>query len=494
MEYLVNSNEMKLCDYNTINKIGMPSMVLIERAAMQTVEELYGDIFDLRRVLMVCGRGNNGADGFAIARLLHLKGIDVNVLFVDDESECTTETIQQIKIVKNYGIDILNNVDFQKYTTIIDALLGVGLSRKVEGKYAKIIKEINNTEAFILSVDIPSGISADNGRILGTAIKADKTVTFGFKKVGLVLYPGAEYAGDVKVKDIGITEAGFEGEFPKIYSHTLEDLKMIPKRKKYSNKGTFGKVLVIAGSLNMAGAAYLSAKATYRTGAGLVNIYTVDENREILQTLLPEAVLTTYDGEKLDEEELISKVLESNAIIIGPGMGIGISTKDILEIVLTYAKSPIIIDADAINVISKNPELLDNHNKDIIITPHLGEMSRLINKDIAKISENIIQEAEKLASEKNLVCVLKDTRTVVADGNGSTYLNQSGNNGMATGGSGDVLTGIIAGLIAQGINSKDATTLGVYIHGLSGECASDELGNYAVMADDIINSINHIVR
>lgn len=494
MEYLVNSNEMKLCDYNIINKIGMPSMVLVERAALQTMEELYDDIFDLRNVLVVCGKGNNGADGFALARLLHLKGIDVDILFVDDEDKCTTETIEQIKIAKNYGIEIFNNVDFNKYTTIVDALLGVGLSRKVEGKYADFIDKINNSDALVLAVDIPSGISADNGKILGTAIKADKTVTFGFKKIGLVLYPGAYNSGIIKVKDIGITEVGFEGELPRIYSHSLDDLKMIPTRKSYSNKGTFGKVLVIAGSVNMSGAAYLSAKSAYRMGVGLVNIYTVDENREILQTLLPEAILTTYDSEKIGEEELISKILESKVIVFGPGMGVEISTRHILEIVLEYAKSPIIIDADGINIISKNPKLLDNHDRDIIITPHLGEMSRLASKDIAKISENIIEEAKKLAAEKDLICVLKDTRTVVAGRNKETYLNQSGNDGMATAGSGDVLTGIIAGLISQGLNSKDAATLGVYIHGLSGESASNELGNYAVMADDIINHINHIVR
>lgn len=494
MEYLVNSSEMKRCDYNTINNIGIPSMVLVERAALAVMEGLFDDVFDLDKVLVVCGKGNNGADGFALARLLHLKGIDVDILFVDHKDKCTCETIQEIKIAENYGVEILKDVDFSNYTTIVDALLGVGLSRDVEDPYAEIIKQINNSNAQVLAVDIPSGISADNGKILGIGIKAYKTVTFAFNKVGLVLYPGASYAGIIRIKDIGITEQGFEGEYPEVCSHTPDDLKMIPKRKAYSNKGTFGKVLVIAGSVNMGGAAYLSAKAAYKMGVGLVDIYTVEENREILQTLLPEAILTTYDSENIGDKVLLSKIMESDVIIIGPGMGIGKNTKEILEILLLNAKSPIIIDADGINIIARYPNLLDNHKKDIIITPHLGEMSRLINKDIEKISENIIDEAKKYASEKDLICVLKDTRTVIANKNRQVYLNQSGNNGMATGGSGDVLTGIIAGLIAQGLRSYQAATLGVYIHGLVGKKASDGLGTYGVMADDIINSINQIVR
>lgn len=494
VEYLVNASEMKLCDYNIINKIGMPSMVLIERAALGAMEVLCDGSFDLSRVLVVCGKGNNGADGFALARLLNLRGLSVDVLFIDDEEKSTPETAQQIKILRNYGLDILNHADLENYTTIVDGLLGVGLSRDVEGRYGQIIDEINRSKARVLSLDIPSGISANNGKVLGRAVVADKTVSFAFKKLGLVLYPGAGYTGHLIVKDIGITEAGFEDDYPRVSSHTLDDLRMIPKRDHYSNKGTFGRVLVIAGCLNMSGAAYLSAKASYRMGAGLVNIYSVEENREILQSQLPEAILTTYDRNNIDLDELLAKIKGAKVIVIGPGMGTEESTRIILERLLKSAQVPIIIDADAINIIAENPELLDKHNKDIIITPHLGEMSRLIHKDISSIGENIIEEARKFARENNLICVLKDTRTVIGDQDGNIYINQSGNDSMATGGSGDVLTGIIAGLIAQGLDYKRAASLGVYIHGLAGEKASEELGNYAVMADDIINCINQIVR
>lgn len=491
MEYLVNSREMKLCDFNTINKLGMPSMVLMERAALAVVEELEG--LDLGKVLVVCGKGNNGGDGFAIGRLLHLKGIQVEILFIDEEEGCSQETKEQIKIARNYGVKILDQVEFNKYTTIIDALLGIGLSRKVRGKYAEIIDEINKTSAYILAVDIPSGISADDGKVLGTAVRAHKTVTFAFKKIGLVLYPGAEYAGELVVKDIGINHLGFE-KSPKTYSHTPEDLKLVPKRRPYSNKGSYGKVLVIAGSLNMAGAAYLSAKASYRMGVGLVYIYTVEENREILQTLIPEAVLTGYNRVDLDEGTLIGRIKDARVIVIGPGMGISKATRKILELVLREADVPLIIDADAINVLSQDLSLLDNHDKDIIITPHLGEMARLIKKDIPAIREDIVGVAREFAFKKDLICVLKDARTIIADREGHIYINQSGSDAMATGGSGDVLTGVIAGLIAQGLNPKEAASLGVYIHGLAGQEAAKKVGNYGLMAGDIIDGLIEVVN
>ncbi len=494
MEYLLNSKEMKECDSNIINKMGLASLVLMERAALSVVEELYDGIFDLKKVLVVCGNGNNGGDGFAVARLLYLKKVDVRVLFIGDEKNCTLETKKQMEIVRNYGIKIDKESDFRGYTTIIDAIFGIGISRKIQGKYVEIIENINSSKANILSLDTPSGISADTGKIMGIAVRAEKTVTFAYKKLGLVLYPGAEYAGIVRVKDIGITDIGFEGKYPRIYSYNKDDLKRIPKRYNYSNKGTYGKVLVIAGGINMSGAAYFAAKAAYRMGAGLVKVYTSNENRSILQTMLPEAILNTYDKDNIDIEELKKVISWASVIIMGPGMGIEENTKSILNILLSSTDLPLVIDADGINIIAEYPEILKNHKSNIILTPHLGEMARLVNKDICQVKENIIKEAEEYAKEKNIICVLKDTRTVVADGNTNLYLNQSGNNGMATAGSGDVLTGVIAGLLAQGMDNLQAATLGVYIHGLAGESAAYKLGTHSVIADDIIDNISHILK
>ena len=492
MEYLLNSEEMKRCDVTTIQKIGMPSMVLMERAALSVVEEL--DSFDLTRVLVVCGSGNNGADGYAVARLLHLQNIKVDVLFVGDEQKRTTENKQQQKIAKYYGVSSVKKIENNPYTTIVDALFGIGLSRPLSGKYLEIIEQVNQAEGEILSVDIPSGISADNGKVMGNAIKATRTVTFAFRKLGLVLYPGADYAGVVKVKDIGITARGFEGRFPKIYTYTRKDLERIPRRQSYSNKGTYGKILVVAGSKNMSGAAYFSAKAAYRMGAGLVRIVTPEENRQILQTLLPEAIVTTYQRSQLDGDWLTEAINWASAIVIGPGMGISEEAKYLLSKVLSISKVPLVIDADAITLVAKEPELLHDHEQKIIMTPHVGEMSRLTGKPIPKIADDIIEVAEKFAAEKKLTCVLKDARTIVTEGTEDTYVNISGNNGMATGGTGDVLTGVIVGLLAQGLREREAARLGVYIHGLAGDAAAAQKGSYGMLADDVCDAINEVVR
>ena len=496
MEYILSSSEMKNCDASIINKIGVPGMVLMEKAALSAEEELHDGMFDLKKVIVVCGNGNNGGDGFAVARLLHLKDIDVTVLFVGDEEKCTPSTKQQIQIVQNYGMKIHNDFDFNfdGYTTIVDAIFGVGISKSVRGKYAQIIENMNGAEADIFSIDIPSGISADTGKVMGVAIKAKKTVTFAYKKVGLILYPGAKYAGIVKAKDIGITDVGFEGKYPRVYSYTEDDLEKIPPRVSRSNKGTYGKVLVIAGGINMSGAAYFVAKSAYRMGTGLVKLYIPDENRTILQTMLPEAILSTYDSSNIDIKDLKKEISWASVIIMGPGMGITENTKTILNVLLSGADVPLVIDADGVNMIAKFPGMLENHKNNIILTPHLGEMARLVKKDIGEIEEDIIKEAEEYAKEKNIICVLKDARTVVADSNGNVYLNQSGNNGMATAGSGDVLTGMIGGLLAQGMDSSEAAALGVYIHGLAGDSAASKLGVYSVIADDIVDNISDVLH
>jgi len=492
MEYLLNSEEMKRCDLTTIEKIGMPSMVLMERAALSVIEELAS--FDLTKVLIVCGSGNNGADGYAVARFLHLQKIAVDILFIGNEQKRSPENNQQKKIAEYYGVKSVKDIEQNQYTTIIDALFGIGLSQPLSGKYAEVITKINQMNVEVLSVDVPSGISADNGKVMGCGIKATKTVTFAFNKVGLVLYPGAAYAGMVKVKDIGITEVGFEEEFPKVYSYTIEDLAKIPKRNPYSNKGTYGKILVIAGSKNMSGAAYFSAKAAYRMGVGLVRIVTPEENRQIIQTLLPEAIVTTYQKKQLDGDWLMDAINWASVIVIGPGMGRSEEAHYLLSKVLSISEVPLVIDADAINILAKEPGLLQHNKQNIILTPHIGEMSRLTDKPISEIAENIIEVAERFAKEKKLTCVLKDARTIVTEGNAGTYVNTSGNDGMATGGTGDVLTGVIAGLLGQGLSVIEAARLGVYIHGLAGDAAAAKKGTYGLLADDVCEAINDVVK
>lgn len=280
------------------------------------------------------------------------------------------------------------------------------------------------------------------------------------------------------------------------YSYSPSVLSKMPLRPENSNKGTFGRVLVIGGSPCMSGAAYFSAKAAYRTGAGLVHILTHEDNRIILQTQLPEAVLSTYSENSFNEDTISEAIEKADVIVIGVGLGQSQLAKKLLSLCFSVADAPIIADADALNIISKELALLDNLSVPLIITPHMMEMARLCHTDVSEVMANTVGFATAFAEKNSLICVLKDHETIVADGNDSSrvYLNKSGNSGMSTGGSGDVLTGIIAALIAQGLPMYEAATLGVYVHGLAGDAASDDLGEYSVMASDIIDHISTIIK
>jgi NAD(P)H-hydrate epimerase len=325
---------------------------------------------------------------------------------------------------------------------------------------------------------------------MGCAVKADLTIAIAYKKLGHLLYPGAEYNGKVALVDIGVYGAEHKTA---CFSYVEADVKRLPIRPNYSNKGTFGKVLIIAGSNNMAGAAYLAAIAAYRTGCGLVRIFTPKENRQILQTLIPEAILTTYDSNDFHMGALEEVIKWADVIDIGPGLGISKTSEIILEKVLEQSEVPLVIDADAINLLANNFYFLKNKKpENIIITPHLGEMSRLCGCDIQSIASDLIHFATDFAHKHKLICVLKDSRTIVADWSEKVYINQSGNNGMATAGSGDVLSGIIASLIAQSIEPYESATLGVYLHGLAGDYAASQHGRMNMIARDIVSGLEKI--
>lgn len=497
MRYLLNSQQMKNCDNYTIEAIGLPSMVLMERAALAVYEELLGGSYDLRRVLVVCGCGNNGGDGMAVARLLKEHGVCVELALAGDEAKCSEQAACQLKICRAIGLEPVSKPESSEYTMVIDAIFGIGLTRDVEGIFLDWIHKINQMDASVLSVDIPSGINADNGRVMGSAVHADVTVTFAFGKIGLYLYPGADYAGRVLVRDIGITAQGFSDHPPKVFACGPEDLAELPPRFAYSNKGSFGKVLLAAGSRNMAGAAYLAGKAAYRAGAGLVRIFTPEGNRAILQSLLPEAILTTYEESvenAQDFEALLEAIQWADVIGVGPGLGKSFASLKILETILTQSGKPLVIDADGLNLLASHLDWLENHSQPIILTPHLGEMSRLSGIEIPKLQENLAAEAAAFAENYHVICVLKDARTVTALPDKTIYINTSGNHGMATGGSGDVLTGILTGLIAQGGKLELTTPLGVYLHGMAGDRAAQATGRRAMMADDLIDNIQTVLK
>ena len=495
MEYLLNGTQMKAIDEITINQYSVPSLVLMERAALAVATRMKETINVWDRILVVCTCGNNGGDGLAVARILSIWGYDVEILLVGDFERGTKENKQQLHTVRKLGIPVINNAKISSYNIVVDAIFGIGLNKSITGEIAKLVEEINMCQNVVYSVDIPSGIHAGCGQILGCAIKADYTITFGYKKLGLVLYPGCEYAGKVYCEEIGFVPEAIKEAAPTAFSYEESDLARIPERSARSNKGTYGKILVIAGAPNMSGACYLSAKAAYRTGAGLVKILTAKENREILQTSLPEAILATYDKSTKDGE-IRNELDWASVIVFGPGLGDSPIVEHLLELVLEHAEVPVVLDADGLNLLAKKvdkEEIYQRLSENYILTPHLMEMSRLTNKTVREIQDNILSVAEEMVEGNQFTLVLKDARTIVAK-DGMQYVNCSGNSGMATAGSGDVLTGIIAGLIAGGMTFYEAACLGVFLHGLSGDSARMKKGAYSLMAEDIIEGICDVLK
>lgn len=497
MQYLVTGKEMKLLDQNTSGHFHVPELVLMEQAAMAFVQRLFllkeKDSKSAERILIVCGSGNNGADGLAIARLLMQRGKAVTIMPAAEEAGLKQSQSYQVQreICNAYGIAAVDTgADLSGFDLVVDAVFGIGLSRPVEGLLANLIERLNAASAWRVSVDIASGLCSDTGAVLGCAFLADDTITFSFGKLGQYLWPGNEYSGNIHIAPIGITEQSFLSCKPKTAALSCADLALLPKRTAHSNKGTYGKLLVVAGSVNMAGAACLCAKAAYRVGAGLVRVLTPEANRMALQAYVPEAILSVYDPADLDVSVVSEALHWADVAAVGPGIGTDAAAQRLFSAVLSKAETPLVLDADALNILSAaDKEQLCRSPHETIITPHLGEMARLTGKSVKELQGAPVEEARAFADRYEVICVLKDFRTVTAVPHGQTYLNLSGNDGMATAGSGDVLTGVIAGLLAQGMQAEHAAALGVFLHGAAGDAAAEQIGRRALMAGDIIDGL-----
>lgn len=492
MEYLVSTAQMKEYDAYSVKKIGIASLVLMERAACATAEEICRRFSEKKRVLVVAGCGNNGGDGFAIGRILQEYGFMVSYVLIGDEARCSDETKKQMQIIKELGNTIESGLPQKKYDIIIDALFGIGLSREITGRYLEAVCYINASGAFVVAADIPSGIHGDTGAVMGGAVHADMTVTYGYRKTGLLLYPGAAYAGEVICRKIGIF-APNDLTKPAIFTYHMTDIARIPARKPDGNKGSFGRVLVIAGSHRMYGACQFAALGAYRSGAGLVRIVTAEENRMLLMQSIPEAIVDTYEIESA-QQELEAMLLEAmdwaDCVVIGPGIGTDAQAQLMLRYVWEHCQLPLIVDADGLNILALHPDWMKSgavmQAPFVYLTPHMGELSRLTKKSIKCCKEDILELTREYAQKWNVILVAKDARTAAAAPTGQLYLNTSGDNGMATGGSGDVLTGILTGLIAQGMQGLEAAAMAVYLHGLAGNRASEKKTAYCVMAGDLL--------
>lgn len=487
---------------------GIPSIVLMENAANACFEEIVKDFKDInnKRIAIFCGKGNNGGDGFALARRLCMEGCGVSVYLV-----CGTDFKGDAKInydiIKNMDIDIdvIGDTDNLKYIIrasdiVVDAIYGTGIHGSVTGIGYDVIKEINENGDYVLSVDVPSGINSDTGEVCGICVKATKTVTFAAYKVGMLLFPAADYVGEVIVKDISIPDYIIEGQNISVNVTDDDFIKNnFPRRENNSQKGDYGKLLIIAGSEGMSGAAYLAAQTAVRAGSGLVTLAAPDCINAALEAKTTEAMtlpLASMDGHIsfLATDKILTAMEKADAVLIGPGLGRSQDAFKILKTVLKAAKVPVIIDADGINLAAENMDMIKECECPLIFTPHAVEMSRLTGLGKDYIEENRLAVSRDFAESYGATVILKGHRTVVTDQSGEQYINITGNPGLATGGSGDVLAGIISSFVARGINETVASAMAVYIHGKAGDISKEKIGIEGVIASNVMENISDAMK
>lgn len=481
--YLASSAHIKQLDNLASGEYGIPVDVLMENAGKAVYDRIC-ETFQENEFAVFCGKGNNGGDGLVIARLLKERGADVKV-YLTDEPLNFSDTAKQAydKAVESGVVFVDFDAEVSRNAIIIDALLGISLSGAPKGNVKEAIDKISMLKNKIISVDIPSGLSADSGKIYGSVVKADYTYTLAIDKVGLNVYPGAGVCGIKEVLDIGIPidvvkQLKFKNHLTDI--QTAEALLI--KRKQDGHKGDFGKVGIIGGSAGMAGSVCMAAKSALRSGAGLVYVFVPDEIINIVSIKLTEAIV-------LKESEISNYLDKLDAIAIGMGYSQNGRIKHIMKMVMQKFTKPVVIDADGINFLASNIELLKSKKCPAVLTPHPGEFSRLIKMDIEEVNSNRIFLATKYANELNSVILLKGAGTVVSSIEGTVRINSTGNSGMATAGSGDVLSGIIAAFLAQGMNTFDSASIGAYIHGLSGDIVKKDKTEYGIIASDITDNL-----
>lgn len=513
---VVTAAEMRQIDQDTIEGIGIPGIVLMETAGSAIVRAIEQHYPTYKRIGIFAGKGNNGGDGIVIARQLVHTGYDVHLFLVSPPDSFTGEAHTNLQIAKNLKLSIteiltdtalgiekdgtLNHI--ASCELLVDAIFGTGLRGEVREPIATVINTINNLPTPILSVDLPSGLDADTGNPLGTCVQADRTVTIGLPKRGLLIHPGAELAGKLEVVDIGFPEQVIDAQNIKVHWTTAaQAAKWVPPRPPSSHKGTYGRVFIVAGSTGMTGAAALASEAALRAGAGLVALGTPKHLNPILEGLLPEVMtlpLPETDAGSL-AVSATSTILEyaertKSVLAIGPGLSQNPETVTLVHQLVRENQEQglgleMVIDADGLNALAQDREIISLLDKETVLTPHPGEMARLANTTISTLEADRISTAQQFANQQGVTLVFKGAPTVTSTPNGNVWINATGNPGMATGGMGDLLTGIIAGLMAQGIPSESAAALGVYAHGLAGDIVSDRLGTHGLIASDVLKTV-----
>ncbi len=497
--------EMKMIDEDTVSSSYSRAIDLMERAGKAVAKE--AELLTRRNenISIFCGRGNNGGDGLAAARHLLRKKRNVRVYLFGKMDEIKGDAGKNLKrFIKLKGkvFEITNNNDLKKIEgcrssrLFIDALFGIGLKGKITGPAAEGINFINSLKKKVIAVDVPSGLDAEKGIALGPCVEAFETLTFGLGKPGLFLAPGINFAGKVKIIDIGLSPESIQKK--KLLYHLLEGEEMaslLPVRRRDSHKGDCGHVLVIAGSAGLTGAACLASSGALRCGAGLVtlglpeslNVIAASKLTEIMTKPLPETKEKSISIEALST--IVDFSLKCRVAAIGPGLSRHDETAKLVLELIKKLTVPMVLDADALFALSRELDVLKHAKAPVVLTPHPGEMARLTGKTAASLKEGKVEIARNFSKEYNVIVVLKGAGTIIADAGGDIYINPAGNPSLSSGGTGDVLTGMIASLLAQGLKPLDAAKLGTYLHGLTADEISLSRGPWGVIATDILNQL-----
>lgn len=480
--------KMRKLEQLAINEFNIPSILLMEDAAYGFVSALKQEVGDIssKKICVICGKGNNGGDGYAIARLLKSLGAEVSIFSVCDINDLSGDAKKNFDIAKAIKIPFIDTLS--SYDIIIDAIFGTGFHGNIPEDISKIIDYINKSDCFVASVDIPSGLSAESGQGK-TFVCADLCVSFGYAKYGHFIYPAKGAYKKLVVAPISIPECSNECEV--ITAKTFDE---IPKRAKNSHKGTFGKALAFVGSDGMAGAAILSGSAILKSGAGMATVASSDTLIPSLAHHFPSVMtypIPTADGKLCDNaaELILKKSSGMNSMLIGCGLGMTEDAKSTVTSLIKNIKIPTVIDADGLNIISENIDILKEKKADLLLTPHILEFSRLSGYTVDEIRKDPYNLAKEFAKKHSVTVILKDAVTVIADPSGKTAVSPADNSGMATAGSGDVLAGIATSLLSQGIAPFKAAKLAVYIHSAAGRFAADALGEYGMTSTDILKSV-----
>ena len=493
---LVTAKEMKALDVQAQTDYAMPGILLMDNAAQAVAEAVHEALTALEgeRVVIFCGGGNNGGDGLGAARWLQSYGVSVRAFVVGAALDAVqgdaalelamfTKAGGRVEALSTEDDWVLAELAASKADVLVDALLGTGFHGELEGDVLRACELLNKSEKYILAIDIPTGVNADNGAVSENAVRADHTVTMALVKTGLLLYPGREYCGDIELADISMPVKLVEEYQSDKYRLTDEIVReLLPLRKANAHKGDAGRVVICAGSPGYTGAAALASDAAVKAGAGLVSLYTPLSSRDVLAIKLTEVMVHGL-LERMPgilgggaASDVASSAEAADVLAIGPGLGTSESTQEAVRTILQKITTPVVIDADALTALAGHTEILAAMQAQKVLTPHPGEMARLTGLEIAEIQADRINVAKKYAEQWQAIVVLKGAPTVIGCPNGTVYVNSTGNSSLATGGSGDVLTGIIAGLAAQEISLQEAAICGVYLHGLAAELTGIDIG------------------